>query len=75
MMLLIFRYLKQLRKNRDYEAEVMKNVPGWEVGKYFNEPVYKTRPENEWHDVSMNEFYTHASLGDLSYRAHFYKRV
>lgn len=24
-------YLKQLRRNRDAEAELMKDVPGWEV--------------------------------------------
>lgn len=28
-------YLKQLRRNRDAEAELMKNVPGWEVWKIF----------------------------------------
>lgn len=25
-------YMKQLRINRDAEAELMKDVPGWEVG-------------------------------------------
>lgn len=25
-------YLKQLRRNRDAEAELMRDVPGWEVG-------------------------------------------
>lgn len=25
-------YLKQLRRNRDEEAKLMANVPGWEVG-------------------------------------------
>lgn len=29
-------YLKQLRRNRDEEAKLMANVPGWEVG-FFNE--------------------------------------
>lgn len=27
-------YLKQLRRNRDEEAKLMANVPGWEVGKH-----------------------------------------
>ena len=26
----------------------MKNVPGWEVGKWFDEPVYKTVPKDHW---------------------------
>ena len=38
----IFRYLNQLRKNRDEERELMKNVPGWKVGHYFSEPLYTT---------------------------------
>eukprot|EP01111_Echinosteliopsis_oligospora_P019343 TRINITY_DN932_c0_g1_i1.p1 TRINITY_DN932_c0_g1~~TRINITY_DN932_c0_g1_i1.p1 ORF type:complete len:127 (-),score=32.85 TRINITY_DN932_c0_g1_i1:55-435(-) len=33
------RYLKQLKKEQDEEAAVMKDVPGWVVG----ESVYKTR--------------------------------
>ena len=33
-------YLTQIRKNRDEENELMKNVPGWETGKIDGEPVY-----------------------------------
>ena len=29
-------YLKQLRRNRDAEAELMRDVPGWEVCQYKN---------------------------------------
>lgn len=39
-------YLKQLRKNRDAETDVMAHVPGWEVGTYFGQPVYKTVPDS-----------------------------
>jgi len=53
--------LLQLRKNRDEEERLMANVPGWVVGTYFGEPIYKTRPKDEWIDVSLNEFYAHAS--------------
>lgn len=31
-------YLKQLRKNRDAETELMKNVPGWQV--MYNLPIH-----------------------------------
>ena len=53
-------YLRQLRKNRDYEAELMKDVPGWEVGTWFGQKVYKTTPDNELDRVSKLEFYAGA---------------
>lgn len=28
-------YLKQLRRNRDAEAELMRDVPGWEVIQFY----------------------------------------
>lgn len=37
-------YLKQLRKNRDAEAELMKDVPGWEVI-FFR--IYNTNTNSE----------------------------
>lgn len=33
-------YLKQLRRNRDAEAELMKDVPGWEVQYTFDYFIY-----------------------------------
>ena len=33
------RLLRQLRKNRDEEAELMKHVPGWVTGTLWGEPV------------------------------------
>lgn len=39
-------YLRQLRKNRDKEADLMKNVAGWEVGTYFGSPIFKTLPKD-----------------------------
>lgn len=46
-------FLKQLRVNRDEEADLMKNVKGWEVGTWYGEPVFKTKGkgayvEPEW---------------------------
>lgn len=55
------KYLKQLRKNRDDEAKLMANVPGWEVGTWYGEPIYTTRPKDEWNDPRMEEFYGHTA--------------
>lgn len=39
-------YLKQVRRNRDEEADLMKNVAGWKVGTWYGEPVFKTLPKD-----------------------------
>lgn len=54
-------YLKQIRKNRDEETELMKNVPGWETGTYYGEPIYKTVPKEQWVDPLITEYYAHTS--------------
>ena len=36
-------FLKQLRKNRDAEEKLMKDVEGWEVGTFYGHKVYKVR--------------------------------
>ena len=38
--LLFGRFLRQLRKNRDEENELMKDVPGWVTGTWYGEPLY-----------------------------------
>lgn len=53
-------YLKQVRKNRDAEEDIMKDVKNWKVGTYYGEPVYKTIPSDTWIDVSSKDFYIHA---------------
>ncbi|XP_034256894.1 NADH dehydrogenase [ubiquinone] 1 alpha subcomplex subunit 13 [Thrips palmi] len=52
--------LLQMRKNRDAEAELMKDVEGWEVGTLFGTPVYNTVGENEWIGYRPNSYYAHA---------------
>lgn len=52
-------YLKQIKRNRDDEAELMKNVPGWVVGTWYGEPVYRTVPKDTFIDPNMHEFYCH----------------
>jgi hypothetical protein len=45
----------------------MKNVPEWEVGTYFREPIYRTK-ENEYVNPPHNEFFAHASKYDITDR-------
>ena len=40
-------FLKQLRRNRDCERDLMADVEGWEVGTYFGQPLYKTMADDE----------------------------
>ncbi|CAG0891121.1 unnamed protein product [Darwinula stevensoni] len=55
-------YLKQIRKNMEEEEKVMADYPGgWEVGKWKNEPVFKTVPKDYWWDPDMRDYYAHTS--------------
>lgn len=55
-------YLKQIRRNRDEEAKLMANVPGWQVGTWFGEPIYKTLQPDAWVDPDYFEFYCHTNF-------------
>lgn len=63
-------YLKQLRRNRDEETKLMANVPGWEVGKLYGEPIFKTLPEDTLVDPSYREYYAHTDYKNAAKRAH-----
>ncbi|XP_061402979.1 NADH dehydrogenase [ubiquinone] 1 alpha subcomplex subunit 13 isoform X1 [Musca vetustissima] len=63
-------FLKQLRRNRDEEAKLMANVPGWEVGTWYGEPIYKTLPKDKLVTPSFQEFYVHTDWKSLAKRAH-----
>ncbi|XP_076184082.1 NADH dehydrogenase (ubiquinone) B16.6 subunit [Ptiloglossa arizonensis] len=52
--------LKYLRRIRDEEADLMKDVPGWEVGTLFGEPVYHTIPEDQYQEPFYDELILHA---------------
>ncbi|XP_058805363.1 NADH dehydrogenase [ubiquinone] 1 alpha subcomplex subunit 13 [Phymastichus coffea] len=60
-------FLKQCRINRDEERELMKDVPEWEVGTYFREPVYITQPK-KFHVPTYWEFNAHADMFEATYR-------
>jgi len=51
-------WLKLLKKNRDLENEVMKDVPGWKTGTWYGEPVYFTLGD-KWWDPSFHEVMAH----------------
>ncbi|VVC98484.1 NADH dehydrogenase [ubiquinone] 1 alpha subcomplex subunit 13 [Leptidea sinapis] len=53
-------YLKQLRRNRDAEAELMRDVPGWVVGTWYGERVYKLLPADALIEPIFHEFYAHS---------------
>ncbi|CAH8518403.1 unnamed protein product [Heterobilharzia americana] len=53
-------YLKQIRKNREYEEVLMKGVPDWKVGHWYDYPVFHN-PRGLWCDPYQIELYAHAS--------------
>jgi NADH dehydrogenase (ubiquinone) 1 alpha subcomplex subunit 13 len=65
-------YLKQIRRNRDEEADLMKNVPGWKVGTWYGEPVFKTIPKDTIVDAHWQDFCAHASTKKMTDRSYFH---
>ncbi|CAL8089299.1 unnamed protein product [Calicophoron daubneyi] len=53
-------YMKQLRRNRDYETALMADVPGWKVGYWHDYPVFHN-PRGLWVDPDVDEFYAHTT--------------
>lgn len=68
LVFLLRRVLKQLRRNRDEEAELMKNIKGWEVGTYFGEPIYFLDEENMYREPLYHEYFVHVAPGILDAR-------
>lgn len=64
MQLLYSRFLKQLRDNREEENELMKNVPGWETGKWQGEPVYHNKA-GRFPQVHPEEYYAHNRWAEM----------
>ncbi|XP_012527929.1 NADH dehydrogenase [ubiquinone] 1 alpha subcomplex subunit 13 [Monomorium pharaonis] len=53
--------LKQMRRNRDAEAELMKNVDRWEVGTYYGEPIFFLDNENQIREPMFWEHFAHSN--------------
>jgi NADH dehydrogenase (ubiquinone) 1 alpha subcomplex subunit 13 len=62
-------YLKQMRRNRDEEEKLMKNVAGWQVGTWYGEPVFRTIPKDTLVDPHFRDFYAHAPYSAYALRA------
>ena len=56
-----------MRRNRDEENELMKNVPGWITGTWFGEPVFKSnRNLDTWIDPMHIDMYAHTRARDMN---------
>lgn len=62
-------YLKQLRYNREEERELMKNVPGWKVGTWYGEPIYKLAKPDTLVEPDFYEYFVHAKYSDIKMRS------
>lgn len=49
-----------MKHNRDIEAELMKNVQGWEVGTYYGEPIFFLDDANQYREPLYSEHFAHA---------------
>jgi NADH dehydrogenase (ubiquinone) 1 alpha subcomplex subunit 13 len=57
--------LWQLRRNREEENKLMKDVPGWKTGMLFGEPIYKTNPNlDKWINPTVMDVYAHSKERD-----------
>lgn len=65
----MFRFLKQIKRNMAEEKELMKNYPGWKVGTYLGEPIYKTVPEDEFIEPGHIEYFIHSHPSDFSLKS------
>lgn len=55
-----FRFLRQLRLNREYERELMKDVPDWTVGTYWGDKIFQSLDySKQLPRVGPAEFYVH----------------
>lgn len=63
------RFLKRLLVNREEEAEIMKDVPGWIQGTYLGSPVYHNK--TFWGDPSAEEFWVHSDYNKGYYGQQF----
>jgi NADH dehydrogenase (ubiquinone) 1 alpha subcomplex subunit 13 len=58
--------LWQMRRNRDEENQLMKDVPGWVTGTWFGEPIFKTNPNlDDWVEPTFAEIYPHTRRRDM----------
>jgi len=63
-----------MRRNREAEAELMKNVEGWEVGTYYGEPIFFLDDPNQFREPLYFEHFAHADPNKVAERTerHFW---
>lgn len=61
--------LKQMRRNRDAEADLMKNVERWEVGTYYGEPIFFLDDEQQFREPMFAEHFAHSDPDIVSERS------
>ncbi|KRZ57816.1 NADH dehydrogenase [ubiquinone] 1 alpha subcomplex subunit 13 [Trichinella nativa] len=66
-------WLKLLRSTRDKENDVMKNVPGWQTGTWYGEPIFFTLAKDKWWDPEMIEVYTHSRPRHIKQHVHWHE--
>jgi len=64
-------WLNHIRKLRDQERELMKDVPGWRVGTFYGEPIFYTLPPDHWWDPQGYELLAHSSYYNSRYLANW----
>jgi len=62
------RVLKQMRRNRDEETELMKNVKNWETGTYYGEPIFFLDEDDQYREPIYNEYFVHVPDSALDAR-------
>ncbi|KAI4500591.1 hypothetical protein M0802_004183 [Mischocyttarus mexicanus] len=62
-------FLKQVKRNMEEEKRLMRFYPGWKVGTFFGEPVYKTVPEDEFIEPDNFEYFAHAHPEERDWKA------
>lgn len=60
-------YLKQLRRMREEEQELMKDHPGWVTGTLYGEPIWKTLPKERMPPVTLGEWYIHRPYWEFNH--------
>lgn len=58
-----------MRRTRDDEAQLMKNVEGWEVGTYYGEPAFFLDEPNQYRDPLYGEHFGHMDQNKVSERS------
>lgn len=61
--------LKQMKRMRVIEADLMKDFPFWEVGTFFGTPIFETLPTDKYIDPIPSECYVGTGPTDFIYLA------